>query len=364
MLSSSAAYKISLGNSFHRISRFTSRTPDGTVLARDIPIGGGEVQAQLASRVTRTATFTASDEWFPVSTSDPLSPAHAIVTIESGIEYPTGEQEFFKIFTGRVYEASRERNGEVTFRADDLAAEVLAADFEAPVNSQPGASCVAEIQRFITDGWTTATFGANDVDDAMVPQLSWDEDRGKACDDLATVMEARWFTLGDGDFVVRRYAYTDPTPVVTLTDGPRGTLTSATTVVTADGAYNSVVVISERVDGGEPIRVVERDVNALSPYRYDGPFGKRVRKVRSQTSLTVAEAQRVARSQLSASSALTRQWTLSMVPDVTLEPGDVIGVEWRNVRDVQVIDSVTYPLSPQNPMSIGSRSSIDVESVS
>lgn len=364
MLPASPAYRISLGNAHHRISRFTSRMPDGTLLARDIPIGGGEVRAQLASRVTRTASFTASDEWFPVSTSDPLSPTQAIVTIESGIEYPTGEQEFFPVFTGRVYEASRARNGQVTFRADDLAAEVLAADFEKPVNSQYGGSCVAEVQRLITDGWTTATFGTDDVLDAVVPKLSWDSDRGKACDDLATVVEGRWFTLGNGDFVVRRYGYTDLTPVSTLTDGPTGILTSATTVVTADGAYNSVVVTSERVDGGNPIRVVERNLNALSPYRWDGPFGRRVRNIRSQTSLTVAEAQRVARSQLSAASALTRQWSLQMVPDVTLEPGDVIAVEWRNVTDMQVIDSIVYPLSPQTPMTIESRSSIDVESVS
>ena len=363
MLTSSAAYKIARRQSYHLISRFTSRMPDGTLLAQNIPIGGGSVRAQLASRVTRTATFSASDEWFPVSETDPLSPAHAIVTIETGLEYPTGEQEFFPVFTGRVYDAVRGRDGQVTFRADDLAAEVLAADFERPVNSQRGGSCVAEIQRLITDGWPTATFGSDDVDDAVVPALSWDDDRGKACDDLAEVVEARWFALGDGDFVVRRYAYTDLTPVVTLLDGPAGDLTSAKTTVTADGAFNSVVVTSERVDGGDPIRVVERNLNSLSPYRYGGPFGKRVRKIRSQASLAVSEAQRVARSQLAAASALTRQWDIDMIPDMSLEPGDVVAVEWRDVKDVQVIDNITYPLSPTASMKLNTRSSISTGSV-
>lgn len=358
MLTGSPAYRLALPLTHKRVSRFTARTPGGTLLAEDIPIGGGQVTAQLASRVTRTATFTASDEWFPVLTSDPLSPAHAIVTIKAGIGYPSGEEELFPVFTGRVYSADRGADGQVTFRADDLAADVLAADFEQPENSQPGNSCVAEIQRLVLAGYEWAVFGSDDVDDAKVPRLSWDDDRGKACDDLASVVEGRWYALGDGSFVVRRYAYPDGTPVIQLHDGEFGTLSAARTTVTADGAYNSVVVTAERLDGGNPIRIVERNENTLSPYRYGGDFGRRVKKVRMQSAAAVVDAQRVAVSQLEAASALTRQWSLSCVPDMTLEPADVIGVEWRGVRDVQIIDSITYPLSPTAAMTVSTRSSL------
>lgn len=360
MLPSSPAYKLALPLSHHRVSRFTARTPDGTLLAEHVPIGGGQVRAQLQSRVTRTATFTASDEWFPVFTSDPLSPSQSIVTIEAGIAYPTGEEEFFEIFTGRVYSARRARNGQVTFRADDLAADVIAAAFERPENSQPGLSTVSEIERLILDAYEWATFGDHDVTDTRVPTLAWDDDRGSALDDLASTVGGRWYSLGDGSFVVRRYAYPDTDPVVELRDGVGGTLTSAETEVTADGAYNSVVVIAERLDGGDPIRVVERNINAVSPYRWEGPFNKRVKKVRMQAAATVADAQTVARAQLTAASALTRQWDLAMAPDMTLEPGDVAGVQWRGVRDVQVIDAITYPLSPTQAMTLSGRSTFDL----
>lgn len=366
MLASSPAYKLALVQSHHRVNRVTVRTPGGDLLADRIPIGGGQVRAQLGSRVVRTASFTMSDEWFPVFESDPLSPAHAIATIESGIAYPTGEEERFPVFTGRISSVRRGRDGQVTFRADDLAAEVIAADFEAPVNSQQGLSTVAEIERLITDAYQYATFGSHDVTDSLVPKLTWDDDRGKACDDLAAAVEGRWYALGNGDFVVRRYGYTDSTPVVTLTDntdsdplnGRMGILTSAETEVTADGTYNSVVVLAERLDGGDPIRVNERNRNSLSAYQYGGDFGKRVLKLRMQTASTIADAQRVARSQLEAASALTRQWDLRMTPDMTLEPGDVAGVRWRGVRDVQIIDSITYPLSPKQAMSVSGRSSV------
>lgn len=358
MLVSSAAYKLALRLPHRRVSRFTVHTPDGTLLLEDMPIGGGQVTARISSRVTRTATFTASDEWFPVLPTDPLSPFHAIVTIRTGIAYPSGEEELFTVFTGRVYEASRNEDGEVSFRADDLAADVLAADFEQPEKSVLGASTVAEIQRLITDGYQWATFGTSDVVDGTVPKLAWDEDRGKALDDLAATVEGRWYALGDGSFVVRAFNYAGQPAVITLTDGEEGTLSSARVTVTADGAYNCIVVTAERPDTATPIKVTERDLNPSSPSYFHGYFGKRVRRIRSQESLKFVDAQRVARSQLEASRALQRQWTATCVPDMTLEPGDVAGLEWRGFTDTQVIDSLVYPLSPQTGMSFTARSSV------
>lgn len=358
MLTSTPAYKIALLQSHRRVSRFTARTPDGTLLVDDVPIGGGQVTAQLTSRVTRTASFTASAEWFPVLATDPLSPYHAIVEIRTGIAYPSGEEELFRVFTGRIYDAVLGEDGQVTFRADDLAADVIAADFEVPENSVLGRSTVFEIQRLITDGFRWAAFGTDDVDDAFVPKLSWDDDRGKALDDLAATVEGRWYATGAGEFVVRRLNYTDLTPVVTIQDGPGGILTGARISLTADGSYNSVVVLAERPDTATPIRVTERDLNPSSPSYYDGYFGRRVLKIRSQESLQFFDAQRVARSQLAASTALQRQWAITCVPDMTLEPGDVSAVQMRGVQDVQVIDSLTYPLSPAAPMTISARSSV------
>lgn len=358
MLPSSAAYKLALPQSHKREFTFTARTLEGEILAQDVPIGGAQVVASVTSRVSRTANFQVSNEWFPVAASDPLSPYHAIVEIRAGISYPTGERETFPVFTGRVYDADRATNGQVTVRADDLAAEVLAADFETPVNSVPGRSTVAEMERLILAGFPYATFGTHDVIDSVVPQLSWDDDAGKALDDLAAVVGGRWFTLGNGDFVIRRNAYTDLTPVIELTDGPNGTLSSARTRVTADGSWNMVIVEAERADGGDPIRAVARNDNVLDPAHYAGPFGKRVRKIRLQTATTIADAQRAAATELAAGAALSRQWNVTAVPDMTLEPGDVIGLRWRGVQDVQVIDSLTYSLSPQESMPIGTRSAV------
>lgn len=359
MLPSSDLYGAALPYPHRRAVKVTVRTPDGTLLAEDLPILGGSVSAQLTSRVTRSASFSMSREWLPATADDVMSPSHAIVQIEAGIRYPDGTPEMFPVFTGRVYSARLGSDGSVTFRADDLAADVVVADFEQPFASQQGASTVAEVRRIISLAYPYAVFGPDDVDDAPVPRLVWDDDRGRALDDLAAVAEARWFTLGNGNFVVRRLDYEALNVVSDLRDGPGGTLLGADVEITADGVYNSVVVLGDRLDGDSPIRAVERLDNAVSAYRFAGPFGQRVRKIRLQTATTPFEAQRAARSRLAADSALVRQWSMQCVPDHRLEPGDVVTTTSRGLRDTQVIDSITYPLFPDEDMTLSGRSRID-----
>jgi len=359
MLTGSALYEAAYPYPHRRVAVVTVRTPDGTLLAEDVPVQTGSVSAQLQSRVTRSATFTLSAEWMPLTSADVFSPHRAIVQISAGVGYPNGDRDLFPVFTGRVYSARLGADGEVTFRADDLAADVVVDDFEQPYASQQGASAVAEIRRMISDAYPHAVFGPDDVDDASVPRLVWDDDRGKALDDMASVLEARWYTLGNGSFVVRRLGYDGITVLGSLTDGPTGTLTSADIEVTADGVYNSVVVLADRLDGDTPIRAVERNLNAVDPYVYGGDFGKRVLKLRLQTATTPNEAQRAARSQLAAHGALVRQWEMDCVPDYRIEPGDTLDVSWRGLRDTQIIDSVTYPLNTGEAMSLSGRSRIE-----
>jgi hypothetical protein len=355
---STPTYRLALPQTHKRAHSITVRTMAGEVLARDLPIGQGTVSAQLTSRVSRVAEFTVDASWFPESPDDILSPYHAVVEIEAGIGYPSGEQEMFPVFVGRVVDARLDPSGEVTIRADDLAADVVNADFETPYALGRGPSAVAAMEAVILDGFPEAVFGTHDVTDAPVPDLAWDSDRGKALDDLASIMGARWYTLGDGSFVFRAYAYDDVTPVIRIFDGPAGILSTADISLTSDGTHNSVVVVSERPDGGAPVRAVVRDLDPSSPTFYAGPFGRRVLNVTAPTALTTAEAQRIAAATLNASRALTSQWALTCSPDMTLEPGDVVDLEFRDRRSVQVIDAITYPLGAREAQDIRTRSAV------
>lgn len=356
MLVSSAVYKQAI-HAPHQLAFEVDlyAGPGGALLENDVTIFGGSVSANLTHRVTRSGTFTVHGDLWPASATDSLTPYQTVANVRAGIEYGDGSREMFDVVTGRVGDLTRNEDGSVTARVDDLAADVLAYRFEQPRNSE-NVTLLAQIRRLILDALPSATFGTDDVAQpgAMTPELTWDEDRGKALDDLAEGLGGRWYALGNGDFVVRRYPYDVGVVVQTVEDGPAGLLVSGTPSITRDGAVNSVTLAVERFDGGVPFRVTARDSTPGSPTLWGGPFGNVTRVIKVQTPLTVGQATTAARAQLNASTALSSQWSASMIPDYTLEPGDTVRLTSRGVSEVQLIDSITYPLGP-GTMSLATR---------
>lgn len=324
----------------------------------DLTFSAGSVTANLTSRVTRTASLTFSDADFPGDVTSILSPYASVIQISTGIQYPDGLRETFPVFTGRVYTPQRTANGTVTVQADDRAADVVAFRFEAPQNVSASTTVLTEIEQLILQAVPEATFGTHDVTDQDSPVLTWDEDRGQALDDLAEVLQGRWYQLGDGGFVVRRFPYALGSVVADISDGDAGMLSTATRTLTRDGVVNSVTVVAERIDGTTPIRVTARNLDTSSPTMFGDLYGRVSQVVKIQTPLTSAAAQQLAVQQLAAQSALSEQWSAQIVPDATLEPGDTVRLSYRGQSAEQVIDSITYPLTTSGLMSLTTRSAI------
>lgn len=355
-LPTTALYQSVLPTPHRRSVRIDVEDINGVERALDVPVSGGSVSAKLTDRVTRTATFQMDDTWYPrPGTASVLTPYIAVVRIYAGIQYGDGTYERFPVFTGRVSTATRNPDGDVTFKCDDLANDVVSFPFEQPwVARLPTVD--EEWQAIIREALPQAVFDpARPPADAPTPQLVWDEDRGKACDDLAEAVGCRWFTRGDGSFTRGPFSYEGAPLAQTFNDGPGGLLHTATASITRDGTANSVVVVSERTDGTEPVRVVERDLAPDSPTLYGGLFGKASQILKVQTPLTSAQAQTLARTQLNAARALTEQWTASVTPDHSLEPADTTRLNYRGIVADQVIDSITYPLLTGAPMRLTGR---------
>lgn len=357
MLTSSALYKRAIHRPHRRQYRIDVTDIDGTPLVSNLRVFDATVEANLTNRVTRSATFTVSESMFPRLPTDALSPYQAVASISAGVTYPDGSQELFPLFKGRVYTVARYGDGRVTLSCDDLAADVVAYRLERPwVRAFPN-SIVDESRSMILDAVPQAVFGTDDVTDAPTPDLAWDEDRGRALDDLANALGARWYTLGDGSFVMREFPYDVGTPVQDILDGEAGLMGDATVQITRDGTANSVTVVSERMDGTDPIIINARDIDPSSPTFFGGLFGKVSQIIKVQTPQTVSQAQVLARAQLNAAKALTEQWTIECVADHTLEPGDTINVRYRGYSSVQLIDRITYPVaSVSDRMTLSTRS--------
>jgi hypothetical protein len=359
MLPSSSTYRAVLPAPHKRRFRIDVTDIDGVVRASDIRPFGGEVNAFVSQRVTRNASFQLGKEWYPATSDDPLSPEFAVAHIQAGVEYGDGSFEMFPIFTGRISTAALQPDGSVNFECYDLAADVIGYKFEQPRTTTSGMT-LEQMRSLISEALPQATFGTDDVLDSPTPSLTWDEDRGQALDDLAQSLGGRWYALGDGSFVVRSFAYT-PGPIAAVyTDGPRGVVSSAIVARTRDGAFNSVVVVSERTDGTDPVRVPARVGNSDNPLFFGGKYGRVSQVIKVQTPLSVTQAQTLAQTQLSASSALRAQWgDVQMVPDMALEPGDTIQLGYRGQTGVQIVDAITYPLDNQALMRVTGRAGVD-----
>lgn len=321
----------------------------------------GEVTAVMTNRVTRAAKFRLADEWYPRTPTDPLAPEAAVARISAGIRYGDGTEELFPIFTGRIFDVTRNEDGSVDFTCEDLASDVIGFRFEQPrVSQRPG--ILQEIRELILEALPQATFGTDTVLDGVTPRLTWDEDRGQALDDLSEALGGRWFALGNGDFVVRPFTYEPGTVVRQYFDGPGGLLSTARTARTRSGVANSVTVVSERADGTAPVRVPARDTATGSPTQFGGLFGRVSQVIKVQTPLTTAQAQVMARAQLRAARALGEQWEANLAyADHALEPGDTVQVRYRGVLATQIVDQIRYPLGVGEQMQISGRATVPEE---
>jgi len=366
MLTRSAQYAQALTGPHQVVAYVTSTdidgnpltlTPEGTPAVLPLPLTTGNVAAVIQSRVTRRLSLDLPGDFYPRTPTDPLSESSAVLSVRAGIRYGNGTEETFPLFKGRVQNVTRNEDMSCSVEADDLAADVVAYPFEQPWTIKNPGSVLTEIRAIILEAVPQATFDLTlaPPDQPVPSELVFNEDRGKALDDLAAVLGARWYCLGSGEFTVRAYAYEGVAPLLDISDGPRGLLTAATQDRSRDGVANSVTVISERFDGSPPVRVTRRDTGSSSPTRFGGPFGRVARVASVQTPLTQAQATDYADALLRAGEALVSQWSGTMITDYALEPSDCVRLTYKGLTENQVFDTLTYPLVVDAPQSFVSR---------
>jgi hypothetical protein len=329
----------------------------GTRIIDDLVLQSGNVGETLTSRVSRVYDFTVTEDLYPVDPGDALAPFGNHVQAYRGIRFAEGTTYSWPVFRGKIDEVHLDDQGLVTVHCEDRAAEVIDDTFEVPRNSDVGDLATTQVRTLIDEALPDAQFGPFDEFFNRMPILTWEHDRGNALDEIATSLGAFWYPLADGRFVLRRYPWTVPgTPVVTLADGPGGTITGSSAVRDRHRIYNSVTVTGERADGTPPSFATVHDDDPTSPTFIDGPFGRRnlLRKLR--TPLNSEACRAAARQLLHRATALTEAWTFSAVPDAALELGDVIALDVRGRQGVvQVVASISMPMDTKGIMNVGCR---------
>lgn len=323
----------------------------------------GAVRATLASRVTRTMDLTVPEDLYPWSAKDMLNPYGTELRAFRGVRYGNDSPDEFPVFVGTIEEISPPQLGQCRIRASDTALRVAAAGFQSPMPSQVGDLIVDEFVRLVLDANPLAQFGTHSALTALVPQLSYDSDRGQALDSLAGAASANWYTLANGRYVIRTVPWTAPLTQnpLALADGPGGTLLDAFPVRSTSGIYNQVTILSDRPDGGAAFYATASDTDPTSPTFIGGPFGVRSQQLRVTGAVSQGQLQVAAAAALSRAKALTASWTLTCVPDGSIELGDALGVAFRSRVAVQFAASFTMPLKPDATMQIQGRDLAGVE---
>lgn len=341
----------------------------GSVLQSDLSFIDGNVRATLNSRVARVLTLSVDRSWFPLlangsfDTGGLLSPFGNRIRVFRGIQYGDGSIVQFPVFYGRIEQVQMTRSGSVSVTGNDLAADVVDAQFETPQSSIPANSISAEFRRLVRDALPDVVFGTSDLTGVKIPPLAWQSDRAQALDDMSATVAMLWYPLADGSMVQRLVPWTKAGQVaqVSLSDGtanPTGNNAIAdwTITVSRTGVYNSVVFASERQDGTVPVYATVRDTSPTSPTYYLGKFGKKPLLIQNQAALTPAQCLQAARSNLKQATAISQVWDpVSITPDASLELGDLVNVAADSAASTQVITGFTMPLRETGDMSLNLR---------
>ena len=336
----------------------------GTQNLGDIQIVDGSVDATYGTQGGRDATIVVDANIVRSGLLDPNSDEVVIRTgIPGVVEIP--------IFTGRVDDLEEDSSGQVRVPLESRGVEAIRAKFEVPWAAGPSNTQARyEIQKIlqsINPLWGVNVDAANE--NTIPAGLVWETDPGQALDQLALGASLIWQPDRSGGFVV----YTNPysvgpmlgaNPVVTLRDGVGGCTVTVRKNTSRDGVWNSVTVITERVDNTEPIRVTVRDTVASSPTRWGGLFGKQNLVVKSQTPISRAQSQDLATRILRQSLALQRSFSITLPDMPLLDPGDVFTLWYENIVYSLVVESVSYSVMAQDLTRLTARELVFTEDFS
>lgn len=372
-----AQYRLALARPHTAYLRVDILSRAGVVLKSGLPHIDGSVRATLSSRVARTLNMSVDRSWFPllsngqIDTGGLLAPFGNRIKAYRGIVYGDGSSAVFPVFYGRIETVAMTRAGQVAVTANDLAADVVDAQFETPQSSVTSNTISTEFRRLVRGALSDATFGTSDITGTKIAPVAWQSDRAQALDDMSATVAMLWYPLADGSFVQRLTPWTKSgqTAALTLSDGTgalpgvENMISDWTITISRTGVYNSVVFTSERQDGSAPVYATVRDVSPTSPTYFLGNFGRKPLLIQNQAALTQSQCVAAARSNLKAAKAITQTWDpVSIVPDASLELGDVIQMNAEGAASLQVISGFTLPLRETGDMSISLRAYSPVSS--
>ncbi len=321
------------------------------LLADDIPIDDASEETDRTLRVPERVTLTVPKidrgiSWAPTSDDHPLAANGQTLKISLGVGLGVDGTEWFQRGEFLILESAVSDDGQsVRVTAVGLLYLVQEAGFVAPF--QPSGTIAGTLRALIEPAVQADLDMA--PDDRPVPAgINWDTDRLGA---LYELLDA-WPAVP----VMNEQGYLEilpdevPTAAVrAFTDQAGGTVVSAVGSSGRDGAFNVVVATGNAADGSE-VRGVAYVTSG--PWAYPGgaanplpvPFGYSSPLLATQAQCTAAAGTVLARKMRA---AVLRRFTVTAVPDPTLQAGDAVTVTNDEVTDLLcTVERILLPYMP------------------
>lgn len=327
-----------------QISRVTEITSwRGSTYLGTVPISSGTLEVTTDDIPGQlTLTTKATPETIPSHAMHMLASAGQQLRVRRGIAVAGRVAWWFDHGWYRVL-PTRPVAGALSIRALPLESYIDTARFIRP-SLFPGGTFAGHVRQ-LCRGIIPVRF-APDITDRWTPARTWEEDRLAA---LGEVLAAWGGVVGrvaeDAVYTVSREPRST-TPVITITDGPGGTLADVVPAGDDDLVPNAVVVSTAPDDGTVPLS--ETTYLREGPRAWAGPYGYVVDHFTSPLLTTRPALRTAGATRLRIHQRRASRWDLDVISDDRIQIGDPIRVtRWDGSIDIiGRVEGYQLPLTP------------------
>ncbi|MGL5908439.1 MAG: DUF5047 domain-containing protein [Phycicoccus sp.] len=322
----------------------------------ELPVLGGDVSLTARTEVNATATIIVGPEWW-----EQVQPYGAEIYLARGVLLDTGP-EYVGLGYFRIEEPEQSSAGRapITINALDRTAQLQQNRLTFPYPVPDGTTHRALFQALIngSSGTATTTYGAYLYTPIPITWTGYDPDTTLIVGDQIVEDDSYAFlrdraaeqgaTLrfdGAGRLSVVPLNIVPTTPVGSVLTGPGGNIVRASRRSSRRGVHNIVTAY-----GTDPIAPTQFVVafNPTGPLAWNKAthpaFGPAPRYFDSPLLRSDPAVDDAATALLSRYTGVPTTWEIEMIPDPTVEPGDLVDISYAGITERHVVDTLSLPL--------------------
>jgi hypothetical protein len=285
-----------------------------------------------------------------------LTSESAEITVDWGLRFSDGSEEWVQLARLRVEESTRGANSralEITAAYDgasrvaDFYLVTPYAPYDLDGNKLTYAEAIQDLVNtsypsYAPPDWTLAP--GLDYTSYPPDNTVFSGDRWAAITDLARAIDVSVGVDSVGGWAIDAPRF-NTDPAWTVASGEGGVLVTGVTSYSRREQYNAVGIRWDNADGSGGLAYIV-DADPDSPTYYDGPFGRKPRPEETLSTVTyVGQAIRAAATLLEQYKGKTRSVSLTSIHNPLLEPNDILEVHFPDGSiERHVIDSISLPL--------------------